>query len=400
MGFFDGYVFSSAPKATATSLPKCGTCGLYKHCQSPKMPVWGGGKRGILLVSESPGKNEDETGRQLTGESGQLLKDTLRELGVDIKQDCWLTYALICHAKEVVKPYHVESCRPNLLRIIREKDPHTIVLMGSNACKSLLGHLEYEDGGSVMQWAGWAIPSIDLNRWICPVWSPALVLREERNPSFLTWWKQHLKQAVGFTRKPHEVVPDYKSRVNITFDDQRAKRFIERLIYDGQPVAFDYETNMLKPDGTNSEIICCALSNGVHTVAFPWLGKVIPAMKRFLRSPVPKIGANIKFEHRWTKAILGVDIQNWVWDVVQAAHILDNREGVTGVKFQASALLGISPYDLGVKQYLDADNSRAENRIKECDTIPLLEYCGLDALVEYKIAEIQSRQLGIKLWNL
>src|SRR5207253_8394974 len=52
----------------------------------------------------------------------------------------------------------------------------------------------------------------------------------------------------------------------------------------------------------------------------------------FLTSDIPKIGFSLKYEHRFIKKKLGIDVNNWVHDGMIAAHILDNRRGVSGLE--------------------------------------------------------------------
>src|ERR1700722_2808000 len=52
-GFFSLSTISS--KAPPPLLPRCGACGLWKSCKSPKMKWSGKGKKKILLVGEAPG---------------------------------------------------------------------------------------------------------------------------------------------------------------------------------------------------------------------------------------------------------------------------------------------------------------------------------------------------------
>ena len=80
-GFFN---LSTLPdtKAIIPLLPRCGACGLFRGCRSPKMPWSGEGRRKVLLIGEAPGRNEDEQGTQFIGESGQLLERSLKKFGV------------------------------------------------------------------------------------------------------------------------------------------------------------------------------------------------------------------------------------------------------------------------------------------------------------------------------
>jgi len=48
-------------------LPKCGSCGLFKTCESPKMEPYGQGRSRVLVVGEAPGQTEDEEGRPFIG---------------------------------------------------------------------------------------------------------------------------------------------------------------------------------------------------------------------------------------------------------------------------------------------------------------------------------------------
>ncbi len=113
------------------------------------------------------------------------------------------------------------------------------------------------------------------------------------------------------------------------------------------------------------------------------------------------VTANCKFEERWSLKHFGVPVNNWHHDTMIAAHVLDNRPNVTSIKFQSFVLLGQPEYDAGVHPYLEsspADVARcggnATNRVRQVDFHALATYCALDALLEWKVARIQRRQLG------
>jgi hypothetical protein len=78
---------------------------------------------------------------------------------------------------------------------------------------------------------------------------------------------------------------------------------------------------------------------------------------------------------------------------MQAAHVLDNRHGITSVKFQAFVRLGVSLWDKDVSPFLEVDGGNQPNRIREVDLRQLLVYNGMDALLEYKLAEIMMKEL-------
>ena len=113
---------------------------------------------------------------------------------------------------------------------------------------------------------------------------------------------------------------------------------------------------------------------------------------------ISKIAHNMQFEDTWTKVILGVDVQGWEWDSMLAAHVLDNRSGYTGLKFQALINFGLYDYSSEIESYLKGVEEKDANSMNRVDDfinkVPngeqkLLTYCGVDSLVEYRLAQYQ-----------
>ncbi len=391
------------------TVPQCGACGLFKHCQSPKMRTSGRGQRRILLLAEAPGSSEDRDGVQLIGPAGECLEQTLAKVGVTMRRDCWLDNALICFPQESPGKHRtptdeeIEYCRPNILHTIREKQPDIIIPLGGVAVKSLLGHLWKEDTGPIGRWIGWRIPCQALNAWIAPCFHPSYIARNRNSkrpdPAVDLIFEQHLRAAVELEGKPWpKGPPNYQDQVVITFDIRMAAFNIRQLTKMGLPVAIDFENTPLKPDRSDARIISCAVSNGEGTIAYPWDGDAIEATKELLRSDVPKIASNMKHEIRWALARLGIPPINWVLDTMVAAHVLDGRQNVSGLKFQAFARLGAEPYDDHIKPFLQSGGANTHNRIREIDLKELLTYNALDALLEVELAKVQDRDLGMGIF--
>lgn len=396
-GFFPA---SDAVSKSAVSLiPKCGVCGLHKTCISPKMQVTGQGKEGILIVAEAPGKQEDEQNQQLVGEAGQLLRESMRKFGFDLDRDCWKTNSLICRPPENRTPSNneIDYCRPNLYNTIAELSPRMIIPLGAVAVRSLIGPLWRENVGSMGQWAGWRIPLQETNTWIAPNYHPSYVLHAEGEksntaPVVRIWFERNLQRALELSGRPWVTIPDYRAQVRVIFDPNAAAAWIRERIASGGVFAFDYETDRLKPDHPEARIVSCSICwNGIETIAYPWVGEAIVATGEFLQCKSPKIGANNKFEDRWTRRMFGFGVENWVHDVVLDAHILDNREGITSVKFSAFTQLGFPPWNEHIHPFLEADGGNKRNRIHEIDLHSLLMYNGLDAIVEFELAKVQRK---------
>lgn len=398
-----GFFPSSTLLQTRVSLPiapLCGACGLYKGCKSPKMPYSGQGRRGVLIVAEAPGATEDEKGTQLCGKAGQRLEGALRRIGVDMRRDCYLTNAIICRppGNETPDDRKIEYCRPNLFNTIKELGPDIIIPLGGVALKSLLGHVWKEEVGAISQWVGFQIPNRKPNCWIAPNYHPSYLL-QCNNPVLDKLFERYLEQAFAKEGKPWEEVPDYSKNLICEVNAGPAASAIHTMgmvaVEDNRMLVFDYETNMLKPDGADAEIVCCSISDGIWSLAFPWAGEVIEAMDRLTRLPIKMAGTNIKFEERWTRKAFGHGVRGFKngWDTMLAAHWLDCRPGICSIKFQAFVMLGQPIWNQHLEQYLKAKGPSSPNRVREIDPHDLLKYCALDSLVEYKVAIKQMEYL-------
>lgn len=400
-GFFAESSLRTVTPLTST-VPKCGACQLYKSCKSPKMPLAGKGGRNVLILAEAPGEEEDERGVQLVGNSGKHLMATLKRLGVDMRSDCWLHNALICRPPKGEAPTaeQIEYCRPNLVKVLEEKQPEVIVPIGQAAVHSLIPLAwKGDDLGGISKWVGWDIPSQKLNAWIVPTWHPAYLLRM-KDPVLDRSFENSLRMAFEHDGRPWDVVPDYKRDVRIVLDHREAARLLRKMIERGGNAAFDYEATMLKPEFPGAEIICCSVCwNGKVTIAYPWHGEAIAATKELIQSPrLGKIASNLKFEDRWTGRLLGIEVVNWVWDTMNSAHVADCRPGISGLKFQGFVQVGAESYDENIKPYLKANKKggRVNRAHTEVELQSLLLYCGIDSLLEYKVAKKQLKAAGFE----
>lgn len=393
-GFFQ--IPKSSSRIPRSRIPRCGECGLYKSCQHPKMKLTGRGQRGILIVAEAPGAIEDEKGIQLVGPAGIHLRKMMKGIGLDLDRDCWKTNAVVCRPPKNQTPtdMQIQACRPNLYQAIEKHQPKVIVLMGMSAIKSLLGPMWGSDMGSMGRWIGWNIPSPKPNAWIVPTYHPSYLIRM-KDPVLDRMVTQHLKAAVRRSKDHPNPVGTYEDCIHIIRDSRKASRWIQERMNPKFPIAFDYETNSLKPEGERTEIVTCSVAiSGSQVVAFPWQGKVVETMSHLLRSGTPKIASNLKFEDRWTHAKLGHGVRGWLWDTMLASHVLDNRPGITSIKFQAFVQLGVLPYDTHIAPYLKSRSGSSLNRIRELDMKDLLYYNAMDSLLEYLIAQKQMKVLS------
>ena len=233
--------------------------------------------------------------------------------------------------------------------------------------------------------------------WICPTYGLQELKGSKLNKQL--WFERHIAAALQLKKRPWKQVPDYKEQVKLIYDPEEAADIISDRTRSAELMAFDYETNRLKPDHPQTEIVSCSFCwDGEYTIAFPWKKKVRRAVRAALKSDVGVIASNMKFEERWTMAHLNIKVNNWVWDTMLAAHILDGRRSITSIKFQSFVQLGFESYDNHIKPYLEADSAEKFNNIRDLDLKSLLVYNGLDSLLEYLVAVKQMKQLASPLF--
>lgn len=391
-GFFPGSVLkSNAP--TVSLIPKCGQCGLYKGCVTPKMRPYGEGKKKILIVGEAPGQTEDEKGRPFVGDSGKMLREVLNRLDIDLDEDCWVTNALICRppGNKIAREDMVDFCRPNMTKTLDELKPEVIILLGSTAVKSVIGGIWKSSPGPVSRWVGWVIPNQTPNAWICPTWHPSYLMRMH-SPLLDDEFYRHIKAAVSKKGRPWDKLPDWESQIEIIVDHAEAAKILREMRQRGGPHAVDLENNCLQPETPGGEIVCASVCHrGKRTIAFPWIGDVIPATQELIHDDNCSFrAANMKHEDRWFRKVFGKGVRHWEWDTMVAQHVIDNRPGICGLKFQAYVYFGAKAYDDHIEEYLQSRKGSAINQVKEEISIrQLLLYCGTDTLGDYLVADKQ-----------
>jgi len=362
------------------------------------MGLYGKGQKSILFVGSCPTKQDDEKGLPLGGRTGIKLKKVLDFLGHSLKKDCWVTNAVICHSPEDLTSLQLDACSANLMKTIKDKKPNVIVLLGEDSTISLFSRLRKETISSAAPYLGMCIPNQKLNTWIIPTYHPEEVIEK---PDVLKerLFRKDIKKAFAKAKSPpFGSPPDYRKEVEVIIRPSKASKILQAMTRQLSPIAFDYETNCLKPEYKGAEIKSCSVCwGGKTTIAYPWKGEAIDATIELLKAPHSKIASNLKFEHRWTKRILNTRVKNWIWDTMIAAHVIDNRPGITSLKFQAFVLLGQGNYNRHIEPYLESKKGEHLNSIHEIEIEDLLLYNGLDSLLEYKVAVNQMRRLGVQL---
>lgn len=386
-GFFSADVVSQ--EKPVGLVPKCGACGFYKSNVSPKMPVYGDGAKRVLIVGEYPTAEDDEEGKPFRGSDGETLRKALRAIGVNFRADCWSTNALICHPTEKPDSKIAGYCRPNILNTIDELKPRVVITLGRLPLVSALKDY-WKDVSDLDRWVGWQIPLEKY--WLCPTHHPGF-LRHKKNELMNKEFVSAIHRAFEIDTDP-EPQPEYGSLVEILYEEDEIYEALKEM-NQSEWVAFDYETNCLKPEYPKAKIYSCAVSDGKRTITYPWKGRAIEVTGKFLRSKkTRKIASNLKMEEKWTRMEFGHGVTNWGWDTMIAAHCLDNRPAICSIKFQALVKLGCPSYNDHISPFLRGRGWY--NRINHLPVKDLLHYGGMDAILEYRVAMIQRKEMGFE----
>lgn len=407
-GFFSPEQIKSSSRPDGRTY-SCASCGLYRQALNPRRGPQGGFKKRILNIGSYPTETDDRENSYWRSGGGRLLSRALEKRGISLEDDCLNMNAINCFPGDAtVNDYHLMCCRKRVHAIIKEYQPHLILLHGPQAMRSFITMYWAKSFGTAQEWWGWRIPHQETQAWVCPLPSPGAVVREQKRPELKKTWSDMMSAALDMLETPVTLYKKAEECIEIV-PDSRIEVVLERMILEPPPLLFfDYETTGLKPHGKTHQIYCVGVSphpDKSYVFYMPKRKHEQVLFKRLLvREDIKKGAANMKFEHNWTAEKLGFQPRGWYWDTMQAAHVMDNRQGITSLKFQAFVQLGENSYDTVVEPYLkgkDPKNANSMNRVLEMHALgldpELLKYCALDALFEHRLGLVQMKQLGMPI---
>lgn len=370
----------------------CTSCGLDKSCTTPKLGVTGKGNKKILLLGEINSPTDDRTATHWRGAGGGLLRKTLNEYGIDIDVDCWSLNVVRCYSRQAT-PHQIDCCQRFISETISELKPRIVIAFGRVALQALFD--DFSITGEFATWRGYTIPNTKYNCWVCPTYPPKFIDNTKKQEQRLVW-ERDIRNALQLGKL--RTFP----KEQITYIDDLD--VLRQVIKEGDTISIDFETTGLKPHAKGHEIVCASVSpnaNEAYAFEIPKKKSDLQPFLDILENPkIYKMAHNMKYEHTWAKVIWGIEIQGWIWDSMLSAHILDNRRGVVGLKFQAFTLLGSTDYSSDINQYIrtkDRDSNGFNNILTLIETDEgkkkLLKYCALDTIYQYRIAQIQQERM-------
>ena len=381
----------------------CVSCGLYKNASSPRMRPHGDGERRIMVIGEAPGDADDKRGTPWRGSRGSMLRDVLYDLGYDLDRDCVSLNSVNCRLDRPPTAYEVACCRfvkvdPAIVKYF----PRVILLMGGSAVSSVLGPLCPEAvGGSVGKWRGFTVPIPEWGAWVCPTFDVDYVKKHDDRPEIETLWRSDVARALRLLDATVPTPDDLGERVELLHREVDVLRAIYEA-HSAPLLSYDYETTGLMP--SIHDVVCASFAyspDRAYAFMMPESGPIPGAWAKLMSDPnVGKISHNFKFENEWTLEHFEVDDINWAWDSMLAAHVVDNRVGICGLKLQCFINFGIRSWDYRIEPYLEGIDKRdltSPNRIREFIDVhgddECMIYCGIDSILCFRLATKQMEQI-------
>ena len=381
----------------------CQQCSMSTY-KSTAATVAGAGKKKILIIGESPSDGLIDT----------FFRDILLKEGINLRDDCWETYAVRCGCADPKKS-DILCCKPYLDNLIKEKKPRFILLFGSSATHSFF-HNDWSET-KIPRWRRICIPDQRLNTWIIPLIHPFEAFNKQDDNLWMSQYHRDLKFAVNCIKNikglPSGIDIPRKENIKVVKDFKEIQYDLVELLDDPPNILFfDYETTGLKPYRSQHRIASISYSTDSSEIAksFPAQHtkfftdserqRIIALWGKVLQTKSKKVAHNAQFEDIWSRIIVGVDPRAWHWCSMLAAHSLDNRGKFTGLKFQAYINFGIPNYSKEIDKYLKENpETPGYNRVMFAPVNKLLEYGGMDALVLKHLYYKQKSQFDDHLEN-
>ena len=285
-------------------------------------------EKNILIIGEAPGYDEAREGKPFVGKSGQLLRESLKEVGFKLEE---LTFSNIlkCHPEDNATPEteEINLCVPTyLMREIELIKPQLIIAVGSVACKGLgLGDKITNLRGQIL--------SLENGITVLPTYHPSFILRNYANVSI---FKSDLRKAYNLLFASSMFKEESCTIVTNLYGIEQFETFYKKCKTNKAIVSVDIETNnMLNPLEVGSSLVCVGFSDGEENfsiilnhpdvVDLKYRNTALEIVKKFMRDKdIGKVGHNLTFDTKWLIS-RGIEVENILGDTMVMAHILDEN---------------------------------------------------------------------------
>jgi DNA polymerase I len=358
-----------------------------EHCPLNGRPRIAGGEGNpetaeIILIGEAPGATEIAQDRPFVGQSGKLLRQTLKELGVE-EGEAYFTNACLCRPEGNATPLPaaVAACAERLEdEIATCRNRRVIAPLGATALHTLF------PGSKVSITSAHGVPvwSKKYSCYIVPTFHPAAVLRL---PSMFRDFGDDLDFAINHV--PEEEVEGVEvPHVDVVTDGTVEDAILTRLRA-CRYVVCDIETTGLNP---RHDRILSVMVMGDRDNAYVFPEELMlhsPETRAFFEDPeILWVGHNAsQFDAEFLLQRYGI---NWYpkFDTLLAHYCTDERQGGHGLKVLAQKMFFAKEYGAEMKAHM------RDNTLDKVPLENLWTYQALDCLYTFMLVPIFEKQMS------
>ena len=322
----------------------CENCPLSNE---PFVPSYGPSKARLAVCGEAPGREEARLGKPFLGSSGKLLKEVLRQSGID-PDEVFYTNACLCRPKDNRTPtkQEIKCCSKRLERELKEHDVSQILALGNTANTSVFGKAQpittlRAGPPKVAE----RFPGVE----IVPSLHPAACLRNGDSFPSLVADVQKLNQTVRIKWEP----PQYK-----VFDEPNdaltaialLHKYSDRLVVDIE-TAHDKDTAFEHP--SHYELLCIGIGYQPGKVAIFERGALASEGVKKQLAKLLEVGRvtahNGKFDIQGMRSF-APDCRLY-FDTMLASYSVDERGGVHSLGYLGQEVLGTPNWKNAMKKW-------------------------------------------------
>lgn len=399
MGFFFAEAVNNSSKSkkhvplqTARELG-CKICPLKKHAQHPDIQPEGSTRPVVYFLGEAPDIEDEKAQKPFMGMLGRMVRDLVpRSFQAQVR------YNNVVRTRTkgdlTPKELEIECCKNSIIEDIETSQPLIVVPLGPIA---LTWCLDVKD---VSKWRGRFVPAkIGKHMcWVYPCYHSAQIVKYQRynesGQAMRSEWTHIFESDIDVLFKQSINLPNVSMIESnhlkgvIWSEGLKSDKELNKVLtwineMDASTiVAFDYETNCLRPFEKDARLLTIAIANDKHSYAFPieyksaWTDVQLSTLKerlsKFFRGKTKKICHNVKFEMEWTAQRFGMCVlYTDTWEDTQAqAYVLDERRGMLNL----DTLIRLH-FGFWLKELSNLNRSRMESYPLE----KILPYNGLDS---------------------
>ncbi len=390
--------------------PHCIKCGLHLQCKNPRIKPSGLGKKNILIINNFLSLEDDEYRTHMNSEESSYFENILSNAGVNLHNDCWRMSLTAClpyvgGVSRTPNKKEIDCCFPNIQGVIKKLKPQKIVLLGKEVCEKFYKK-RTSQSVTITKARGTRFYDSDYDCWVYPIQHPSEILYFSRDEIGQNFYQRDINYIVNSSSDfPHiPKIEEIKKLVKLITNFDSVVSFLRKLLKEKPYMAFDYETTGIKPYLKGHKIVSIGVATSAgEYVAFPFQHKIYTEEQQnkltrlwgkiLADSQIRGIVHNLNFEYAWSTILGGAEPKGIVNDTRTTAHVLDNRRGITPLKFQLFKRYGIGDYDKLSKKYISAPEGKIFNRMEEMPVQDLLLYNAIDALGTLWLYNDQKKEL-------